>query len=337
MGDKLGERSWLVPSIVLTIVSGALALLIMPNHSGVMPALELLPLWLVAAAALGSIAGIVIMMSARVVSPIRHIRDTVRDRKRWLLMIAFGMTIAGLNMIAFMWMKPLLNWFVPFWADPFLARVDRALFLGHDPWTLLGWLNSMGSALFYHRGWFAMMIITLLLVISGPASPRKSAVMMTYFLLWSVVGPLIHILLPAAGPVFYAGLGYGSEFSGIIVPDEMRRMSAYLWQVYQGDQFGPGSGISAMPSLHIATTMWMVIACWTLVRRMAIPVALFGFVIFLLSISLGWHYAIDGIVGAAAALGCYALCLRIYDGRLKIPAWLRAGMIVHEPADAAAE
>jgi hypothetical protein len=182
-----------------------------------------------------------------------------------------------------------------------------------------------------------MMIITLLLVLSRPASPRKSAVMLTYFLLWSVIGPVIHILLPAAGPVFYARLGYGSEFAGIVVPAEMREMSSYLWTVYQGDQFGPGSGISAMPSLHIATTAWMILACAALVRRMLAPLAGFGVVIFLLSISLGWHYAIDGIVGASAAVGCYALCLRIYDGRLKLPSGLRRAFVVPEPADAGAD
>ena len=49
-------------------------------------------------------------------------------------------------MIAFMWTKPLLN-FVPFWADPLLARADRLLFLGTDPWKLLDWMNSIPAAL----------------------------------------------------------------------------------------------------------------------------------------------------------------------------------------------
>ena len=320
----MSERSWLVPSVLLTIVSGACALLIMPNYSGVLPALGLLPLWLFVSAALASITALVRMMLAGVASPFAHIADTVRHRWRWLLAIGFGITIAGLNMIAFMWTKPLLN-FVPFWADPLLARADRLLFLGIDPWRLLDWLNSIPAALFYHRGWFAMMIVTLLVVLSQPASVRKSAVMLSYFILWSIVGPVVHILMPAAGPVFYAKLGYGSEFAGIRVPEEMTKMSDYLWNVYQGDQFGPGSGISAMPSMHIATTAWMVIAIYVLARRWTAPMAALGFLIFLLSISLGWHYAADGIVGGALALGCYALCLRLYDGRLKLPSWLRAG------------
>ena len=331
----MSERSWLLPSAVLTLLSGALALLIMPNYSGVLGALGLLPLWLFASASLAAITAVMRMALAGVASPFAQIAHSVRHDWRKLLVIGFGITVAGLNMIAFMWTKPLLNWFVPFWADPMLARADRLLFLGHDPWIFLDWLNSIPAAIFYHRGWFAMMIVTLLVVLSQPASARKSAIMLSYFLLWSIIGPVVHVLMPAAGPVFYEKLGYGAEFAGIRVPEEMTRMSDYLWNIYQGDQFGPGSGISAMPSLHIATTGWMVIAIYVLARRWTAPMAALGFLIFLLSISLGWHYAADGIVGGAFALGCYALCLRIYDGRMKLPSWLRAGFAIPAEADPA--
>ena len=204
----MSERSWLLPSAVLTLLSGVIALLIMPNYSGVLPALGLLPLWLFVSASLAAVTALVRMMLAGVASPFAHIAHAVRHDWRKLLMIGFGITVAGLNMIAFMWTKPLLNWFVPFWADPMLARADRLLFLGHDPWIYLDWLNSIPAAIFYHRGWFAMMIVTLLVVLTQPASARKSAVMLSYFLLWSIVGPVVHVLMPAAGPVFYEKLGY---------------------------------------------------------------------------------------------------------------------------------
>lgn len=314
----MSERSWLLPSVLLTIGLGATALLITPDYSGIMPALGLMPLWLFVAGSLACLFGFFRMVAARVESPVRHIVETVRQDWPKLLLVAVGITIAGLNMIAFMWTKPLLNHFVPFWADPALAHIDRLLFLGHDPWRLLGWLNSMPMAIFYHRGWFAFMIITLLVVLYQPPSPQKSALMLTYFLLWTLVGPAIHTLLPAAGPVFFQRLGYGSEFAGIQLPEEMREMRDFLWAYYRQGRFGPGAGISAMPSLHIATTAWMVIAIHVHARRWTWPMALVGLVIFLLSMSLGWHYAIDGIVGAAATIGCYCFCERMYAGRRKV-------------------
>lgn len=335
MGEGMNERSWLIPSALLTVGLGASALLLLPDHSAVLPALGLLPLWLFASAALACMTAYVRMMVSGVKAPFAHIAHAVRNHWRELLLIAFGVVLAGLNMIAFMWAKPLLNHFIPFWADPLLARLDRALFLGRDPFTLLDWLNSMPMAIFYHRGWFALMIVTLLVVLRQPASPQKSAIMLSYFLLWTVAGPVIHILVPAAGPVFFDKLGYGTDFAAIPLPEEMVRMSDFLWAYYSEQRFGPGSGISAMPSLHIATTAWMVIAFHVHARRWTLPVAAAGALIFLLSISLGWHYALDGIVGAAAAVGCYRLCLRLYEA--KSAAGSRPAAVEPVPAGAVPE
>lgn len=311
----MSDRDWLVPGIALTLVSGLIAILLIPSYAGILPALRMLPLWMLAATVLAGIYALAAMMIARVPDPLAHIRAVVRREWRVLLLFAFGIFLAGLNMTTFMWTKPLLNYLVPFWADPLLADLDRGLFLGTDPWRLLGWLNSSPMAIFYHRGWFAMMILTLIAVLAAPPSPEKSAVMTTYFLLWSVAGPLIHVLLPAAGPIFYAQLGYGDRFADLARVSETGEVAAYLWTIYAGEGFGPGSGISAMPSLHIATVAWMIVAVRAFAPRMAMPMAAAGLLIFLLSIALGWHYALDGVVGAAAAILLHRLLRAAYARR----------------------
>ena len=312
-GGDVAERDWLIPCTLLTIASGTAALLIMPDHAGVMPALSLLPLWIMVAAILAAFCGptgLFSMIRAGVKSPLAHLVDAALNRWQAGLLMVIGMVLAGLNMVTFMWTKPLLNFLVPFWTDPLLARIDHILFLGNDPWRLLSWMNNVPTALFYHRGWFAMMIACLLMVLSRAPSPQKSALMLAYFLLWSIFGPMVHLLLPAGGPIFFDDLGYGSRFNDIPLPEEMQKMSTYLWSTYVAGGFGPGSGISAMPSLHIATTGWMILAVRTLAPRWTLPMAALGLLIFLLSISLGWHYAADGIVGAAGAYGAYRLSLR---------------------------
>src|SRR5438067_10049979 len=257
------EKDWLIPAASLTAASAASALLLIPDYSGIMPALLLLPLWMVATGAMAGVysLGIIIrMMRAGVDSPLSHLCRLLAAERKQIIFVTLCMVLAGLNMIVFMWIKPLLNYLVPFWADPLLADIDHLLFFGHDPWRFLTWLNSAGLALFYHRGWFALMVLTLLLVLSKPASSEKSALMLSYFLLWSLVGPLIHMLLPAAGPIFFHNIGAGDRFSAIPLPDNIRTLADYLWTIYSGKRFGPASGISAMPSLHIATTVWMMIA-----------------------------------------------------------------------------
>ena len=322
------ERDWLVPSIVLTLLSGMFGLAMIPSYSGVLPAIGILPLWMLAAAMIGSFYGFFGMMLAREAEPVARVRRFFVQEWRTPVFLTFCVFLAGLNMTTFMWTKPLLNYLVPFWADPLLADMDRAIFLGRDPWALLTWLNSTPLALFYHRGWFALMVLTLLVVLSAPPSREKTAVMLTYFTLWSVIGPLIHTLIPAAGPIFYARMGYGDRFAAIEGVPGTQQVANYLWSIYAGEGFGPASGISAMPSLHIATTAWMIIAFHLFARRWLVPMAAVGLLIFLLSISLGWHYALDGIVGAGAALLCYR-GFRGFYGRK--PAWEANAAVAAQP------
>ena len=323
------DRAWLIPSVLLTLMLAGTGLALIPDASTFAGALTLLPLWLMASAAIGGIYALPSlrrMQKQGITSPATQIARLAVQHWRAIVFVSLAMLLAGLNMITFMWTKPLLNHLVPFWADPMLAQADWYLFLGRDPASFLGWLNSMASAIFYHRAWFGLMVMTLLLVLTRPPSPEKSALMVTYFLLWSLVGPVIHLLLPAAGPVFYQDLGYGDRFAFIAVPEEMARMSNYLWHAHSQGKFLPGAGISAMPSLHIATTAWMMIAVLVFARRWAVPMAAVGFAIFVLSVSLGWHYAVDGIVGGAAAALCYVAAKVLYERTSSGPArWSVSG------------
>lgn len=298
------ELGWAIPGVLLTLASAAFALVKIPDYSGIVPALLLLPMWMVAAGAMACVMVLIAtvgMMLRGTDHPVGYWLGFIAEHRARLLFVAACMVLTGLNMIAFMWIKPLLNYLVPFRADPYLASIDRAIF-GTDPWRLFGWLNNYPMAIFYHRAWFALMILTLLTVLWRPASAEKTAVMLTYFILWSIFGPVVHTLMPAAGPIFYARLGYGNAFSGLVSARETARLADYLWRTYSGARFGPAAGISAMPSLHIATTVWMVVAVAIFARRWLVAIIPAATLIFILSISLGWHYAIDGLVGGAGTV-----------------------------------
>lgn len=310
----MSDRDWLVPGIALTVVPGAIAMALIPSFAGIMPAIGILPYWMIVAAVIGSICGFGAMAAAKIPDPAAHIRQKMIVEWRSFAILVFGIFLAGLNMTTFMWTKPLLNHLIPFWADPLLADLDYWLFFGNDPWIFLTWLNSSAMAIFYHRGWVAMMLLTLIIVLVAAPSPKKSAALVTYFLLWSVVGPIIHIVLPATGPIFYAEMGYGDRFAGLSAVSETRDMADYLWAMYETRAFGAGAGISAMPSLHITTTVWMMIAIREFAPRLFAPMALAGLLVFLLSIALGWHYAVDGIIGGAAAWLIYRALHAYYRG-----------------------
>lgn len=313
-GEARTDADWLVPSAALTAALGLFVGLFLPPGFALFAIAGILPLWLAAVVGAGGIwafVEILRMMRSGADRPSRRIIQAIQANRGRVAVAAAGTLLAGLNMASFMLAKPLLNNLVPFWADPLLAAADRHIFFT-DPWKLLAWLNSYPMALFYHRAWFALMLLGVLLVLSRAPSPAKSAMMLTYFLLWTFFGPLIHTALPAAGPVFYERMGYGSDFASIPLPYEMVRMSDYLWDAYTRGAFVPGGGISAMPSLHIATIVWVVLAVGIFARRWVVPVAAIAFLIFLLSISLGWHYAVDGLAGAAGTLLIWGACVWIY-------------------------
>lgn len=300
------ERAWLVPGLLLTATSAAMALLLMPGAEHLLPALVIFPAWMVAVGVIGAMFTFVRLLTRGEEHPLAALHTMIKDDWQQIVTLLLAMSLAGINLISFMWIKPLLNVYIPFRADPILAAMDRTLFLGHDPWALLGWANVAGAGLFYHPIWFIAIIIALLTAASARSSPRKSALLLTYFLLWSVVAPLIHCLMPAAGPLFFERMGYGPRFAGLIPGPETQAVFDWLWQSYANGPRYMGNGISAMPSMHVAMSSWVLLVAWVQARRW-FPMALaFHITIVTLSIALGWHYAMDGLVAGIATALVYA-------------------------------
>jgi membrane-associated phospholipid phosphatase len=86
-----------------------------------------------------------------------------------------------------------------------------------------------------------------------------------------------------------------------------RAASDYLWQTYLGNDATIGSGISAMPSMHVAMTTWAAIAVSAAWPRLRVPMWSFASVIFVGSFALGWHYVSDSVAGALGAIACWKL------------------------------
>src|SRR4030095_8812860 len=72
-----------------------------------------------------------------------------------------------------------------------------------------------------------------------------------------------------------------------------------LWEGYVTGT-GLGHGVSAMPSMHVGTSVLFALAAprRSVLRKL---LAAFAVVIFIGSIQLGWHYAVDGYVAAGLA------------------------------------
>lgn len=304
LSDKHEQRLLAVAALV-TAASATFALLFLWSPKDLLPALQIIPAWALAVTFLNCLMALFWMVTRRIEHPLSYLCLFAKDNWRRITCSFLILLLAGMNMVAFMWVKPVLNYAVPFWADPLLSDLDRLLFFGSDPWRLLQNVNFAAVGIIYHPIWFGGLLLTLSIAVWAPPSRERSAAILSYFLLWSFVGPAIHCLLPAGGPIFFERLGYGARYAGLGNDAETAMIADYLWSVYDNRRFGTGSGISAMPSMHVTMSAWLLLTIWKLARPL-LPFAIAFFVtIFVLSMALGWHYALDGIVGTIAACLCY--------------------------------
>jgi membrane-associated phospholipid phosphatase len=82
-----------------------------------------------------------------------------------------------------------------------------------------------------------------------------------------------------------------------------------------------GGGISAMPSMHIATATILIIAAR---RTIWLPVSIaFWLMTFFGSVYLGYHYAVDAPVAAAVAALCWIAARQLY----RVPRRSAAGLV----------
>lgn len=208
-------------------------------------------------------------------------------------------------------MIPLFNEFD--WDATFIAW-DRALFLGHDAWEALqpvfGYpLVTAAMAGLYHA-WMLLIYMGTLFFLFHPAARH---VVRQYFLgfvlIWTLIGGALATMLASVGPCFVGPIFGDHTFDAQMaylhaanerVPVLTIHVQELLLQWYQQGNRGLGSGITAMPSMHVA----MAFLFWLGVRRISRAAGWIFFAFFIAiwlgSVHLAYHYAVDGLVSVIA-------------------------------------
>ena len=254
------------------------------------------------------------------------------SRDRILLALPI-LAVWPLMALSFSLIKALIPAVVPYYLDPFLDAADRAIHFGHEPWTLLQPLLGYPAVTYLidrlYALWLFVMYFALLLQITSTRDRRlRMHFLFSSMLAWILLGSVAATLLSSVGPCYFgnvvgspdpyaalmeylrgtvehtelgfAGFGFTPELVAVRVQD-------VLWEYYQEGDIGFGRGISAAPSLHVASTWLIARMLQTYGRRAAIAGWSFFAIILIGSVHLGWHYALDGYLSIAGAWALWRL------------------------------
>ena len=252
-----------------------------------------------------------------------------------VIMIAFS--------FVYVQVKKLIPAVTPFSWDNTFYLLDKSLHFGVNPWEWLdlvfGDSPLLVSALnFNYNIWFFVMWLTVVHFAFMTRKPiLRTRFFLTFFLTWAVGGGLLAMVFSSAGPAFYGRLGLTPDVYAPLM-DKLAQMNQLypvwaiglqdkMWLGYTGQ--GINIGISAMPSMHNATTMLLGLGVWQISRKAGWWLAGHGFFIAIGSVYLGWHYAVDVYLGWAIALvGWYlsGFVARWWHGREDVKAFQQAGI-----------
>ncbi|HVF83655.1 MAG TPA: phosphatase PAP2 family protein [Sphingomicrobium sp.] len=215
--------------------------------------------------------------------------------------------------------------------DPLFTALDRAVFLGADPWRVSHAIFSSERATLmidsaYH-GWFLPMTLGLSICayLPGATFRLRTQYILTYIGVWVGIGSVLAFLLPAAGPCFYSHFhGTSPSFDELRLrlveaqtavgsPFTSLKYQAFLLKTFGNDQLARGGGISAMPSVHNGLAVLFALGAFRLNRLLGYVFSAYAGLIWIGSFHLGWHYAIDGLVAAALTVGLWRVTGRVAD------------------------
>jgi hypothetical protein len=195
----------------------------------------------------------------------------------------------------------------PFTMDPVLAQWDRRLH-GADPYRLFSfgyrpWVTDALATAYYD--WrYVLLGLVLWQGWSRPGSGRGQF-WLAFVLCWILLGTVLATLVPSAGPCFYqVATGQPGPYAPLmayltrVAPPGVFETQRGLWTAVANRIVVVGGGVSAFPSLHVALPLLGACVAWPKVRGLAWAFIGYAIVLWIGTVHLGWHYAVDGEASA---------------------------------------
>ena len=229
----------------------------------------------------------------------------------------------------FLSMKVQIARFHPFDYDAYIIHITQRMTGGKLAWEILiGWLGHRWIMAVFNTAyylWFPILCATFTLRMFSLKRPHlRLQFILTVAACWGLIGSFAALAFSSAGPAFLPKLwGGATPFDGLLQFLQHLQNSGLdltalqvqdaLWRLYVEHSDLSGSGISAMPSVHVTMATVLALYGWRLGRVVGSAYTAFAIIIFFGSIMLAFHYALDGIVGAGAAALIWYVSGRLTD------------------------
>lgn len=252
--------------------------------------------------------------------------------RRWAAGIPL-LALCVLLMPFFSKMKSAIPLFNEYTWDARFGAWDRAIFLGHDAWQVLQPLVgyppvTAALAVLYHA-WLLLLYLGCLYFAFGAIDRTiRRRFFLTYVLAWSVIGGGVATVFASVGPCFVGPLlgdpSFDAQMAYLQAADaQLPVMTLPVQQMlldwHLADTNGLGSGITAMPSMHVAIAFLFWIAARHVSPTAGRWLGAFFVAIWIGSVHLAYHYAVDGLVSVvliALLWRASALIFRWWDARV---------------------
>jgi PAP2 superfamily len=253
-------------------------------------------------------------------------RDLAPQRLSNAVHTMFCMSVFLTGFAALKDMIPIAN---PFsWDDAFI-QLDAIMHFGRQPYEWLAPVLNYPPVTYVlflnYNIWFLVMIGFFLgLGFARTDTSLRQRYFIAFMLTWIMGTGLFGTVFSSVGPGLYGRL-YPDRLDPFVPLLDWLKQSSQthgiftlqlmddLWNSFTKGH-GALSGISAMPSMHVASSILFAICGFATGRRwLGWLMVVFNVLIFLGSIHMGWHYAVDGYAGVLIAVVCWWIAGKITD------------------------